>query len=45
MLHINQIIENAVRKYWEELALTDFNGISLQYRDIARKVAKTSFAF
>lgn len=45
MLHINQIIENAVRKYWEELALTDFNGISLQYRDIARKVAKLHLLF
>ena len=45
MLHINQIIENAVCKYWEELALTDFNGISLQYRDIARKVAKLHLLF
>ncbi len=45
MQHINQIIENAVRKYWEELALTDFNGISLQYRDIARKVAKLHLLF
>lgn len=45
MLHINQIIENSVRKYWEELALTDFNGISLQYRDIARKVAKLHLLF
>ena len=29
-----------MRKNWEELALTDFNGVSFQYRDIARKVAK-----
>lgn len=33
-------LQNAVRTYWEELALTDFNGVSYQYRDIARKVAK-----
>ena len=45
MLHINQILENSIRKNWEELALTDFNGISLQYRDIARKVAKLHLLF
>ncbi|WP_290094086.1 AMP-binding protein, partial [uncultured Muribaculum sp.] len=32
--------QSSVRKNWEELALTDFNGVSFQYRDIARKVAK-----
>lgn len=45
MLHINQILENSIRKNWEELALTDFNGISLQYRDIARKIAKLHLLF
>lgn len=45
MLHINQILEDSIRKNWEELALTDFNGISLQYRDIARKVAKLHLLF
>ena len=44
-LQINKIIERAVRNYWEELALTDFNGISLQYRDIARKIAKLHLLF
>ncbi|WP_304467755.1 AMP-binding protein [uncultured Muribaculum sp.] len=33
-------MQSSVRKNWEELALTDFNGVSFQYRDIARKVAK-----
>lgn len=33
-------MQDAVRDNWELLALTDFNGISLQYRDIARKIAK-----
>lgn len=45
MLHINKIIESSIRKNWEELALTDFNGISLQYRDIARKIAKLHLMF
>lgn len=45
MQHINQLIEDSVRKNWEELALTDFNGISLQYRDIARKAAKLHLLF
>ena len=44
-MHINKIIENSIRKNWEELALTDFNGISLQYRDIARKIAKLHLLF
>lgn len=43
--HINKIIENSIRKNWEELAMTDFNGISLQYRDVARKIAKLHLLF
>ena len=38
--NLNQYIQDSVRNNWELLALTDFNGISLQYRDIARKIAK-----
>lgn len=37
---LNLYLQDAIRDNWELLALTDFNGISLQYRDIARKVAK-----
>ena len=37
---LNGYLQSSVRKNWEELALTDFNGVSFQYRDIARKVAK-----
>lgn len=43
--HINKIIENSIRRNWEELAMTDFNGISLQYRDVARKIAKLHLLF
>lgn len=37
---LNKYIENSVRDNWERLALTDFNGSSFQYRDVARKIAK-----
>lgn len=37
---LNKLLLNAIKDNWEELALTDFNGVSFQYRDVARKVAK-----
>ena len=42
---IIKYIEQAIRNNWEELALTDFNGVSFQYRTIARKIAKLHIAF
>lgn len=38
--NLNLYIQNSIRKNWEELSLTDFKGVSFQYRDIARKIAK-----
>lgn len=35
-----EYLQDSIRTNWEELALTDFHGVSYQYRDIARKVAK-----
>ncbi|MEG2673939.1 MAG: AMP-binding protein [Muribaculaceae bacterium] len=43
--NINQHIQDSVRNNWEELSLTDFNGVSFQYRDIARKIAKLHILF
>ncbi len=37
---LNSYIENAIKENWERLALTDFHGVSFQYRDVARKIAK-----
>lgn len=37
---VNKYLEQSIIKNWEELALTDFHGVSFQYRDVARKVAK-----
>ncbi len=38
--NINEYILDAVTSNWEEPALTDFNGVSYSYRDIARKISK-----
>lgn len=43
--HINKYIEDSIRRNWEELALTDFKGVSYQYKDIARKIAKLHILF
>lgn len=42
---LNKYIENSVKDNWERLALSDFNGVSLQYRDVARKIAKLHLLF
>lgn len=42
---LNYMLAESIKKHWEELALTDFNGVSFQYRDIARKVAKLHILF
>ncbi|MDE6269241.1 MAG: AMP-binding protein, partial [Muribaculaceae bacterium] len=43
--HLNEYIGAAIRNNWEELALTDFHGVSFQYRDVARKIAKLHILF
>lgn len=37
---LNQYFENAIREYWELPSLTDFGGVTLSYKDVARKIAK-----
>ena len=36
----NAYIENSIREHWELVALSDFKGVSYQYKDIARKIEK-----
>lgn len=43
--NINQYIADAIRDNWENLALTDFDGSSFQFRDVARKIAKLHILF
>ena len=39
-----EYIEESIVKNWNLNALTDYNGITLQYKDIARKIAKFHIA-
>lgn len=41
----NIYIQDSIQNNWDLLALTDFQGISLQYRDVARKIAKLHILF
>ncbi len=40
-----RIIENSIKENWDRKAFTDFNGESLQYKDVARKIAKIHLLF
>ncbi|MBR1543784.1 MAG: AMP-binding protein [Muribaculaceae bacterium] len=42
---LNRYIEEAIKENWNELALTDFNGNSFKYADIARKIEKLHILF
>ena len=35
-------IEQSIIENWDKDALTDYKGITLQYKDVARKIAKFS---
>ena len=41
----NEYIRQAILKNWNENALTDYQGTTLQYHDVARKIAKLHIAF
>ena len=41
----NQYIERAVIDYWNQDALTDYQGVTLQYHDVARKIEKLHILF
>ena len=36
----NSYIENSIKDNWDRDALTDYKGATLQYHDVARKIAK-----
>lgn len=40
-----ELIENSIRKNWDRNALTDYKGITLQYKDVARKIEKMHILF
>lgn len=41
----NQLFENSIKENWDKNALTDFNGATLQYHDVARKIEKIHIIF
>ena len=41
----NAYIEESVKKNWDLPALTDYNGATLQYKDVARKIEKLHIMF
>ena len=38
-------IENSIKQNWDLDALTDYNGATLQYKDVARKIEKVHLIF
>lgn len=39
------LIQDSIRRNWEMEALSDLHGVSFQYRDVARKIAKLHLLF
>ena len=40
-----ELIEQSIRTNWNQDALTDYKGITLQYKDVARKIEKLHIVF
>ena len=42
---VNKIFENSFRENWDRPALSNYQGVTLFYRDVARRIAKLHIAF
>ncbi|MBO6247546.1 MAG: AMP-binding protein, partial [Bacteroidales bacterium] len=42
---VNKLIEKSFRDNWDRLALSNYQGVSLCYRDVARRIEKLHIAF
>ena len=42
---VNKIIEESLRRNWDSAALSNYQGVTLFYRDVARRIAKLHIAF
>ncbi|MDD2419090.1 MAG: long-chain fatty acid--CoA ligase [Bacteroidia bacterium] len=42
---LNQLLENSFRQNWDYPALSDYKGITLNYRDVARRIEKLHIVF
>ena len=43
--NFNSLIEQSIISHWDSDALTDYKGITLQYKDVARKIEKLHILF
>ena len=43
--NFNTLIEKSIKEHWNQDALTDYKGITLQYHDVARKIEKLHIMF
>ena len=39
------LVEDTIKNQWEHLALTDFYGMELSYKEVGRKIAKLHLLF
>ena len=39
------LIENSIKKHWDANSLTDYKGVTYQYKDVARKIEKLHIIF
>ncbi len=42
---VNKILEKSIRDHWDFPALSNYQGVTLSYRDVARRIAKLHIAF
>ena len=42
---VNKMLENSIRKNWDRPALSNYQGATLKYSDVARRLAKLQIAF
>ena len=42
---VNKILEKSFQENWERPALSNYQGVTLSYRDVARRIAKLHIAF
>ena len=42
---VNKIFEESIRKNWDRPAISNYQGVTLHYRDLARRIAKLHIVF
>jgi len=42
---VNKLIEKSIKKNWDRPALSNYQGVTLKYSDVARRIAKLHIAF